>query len=308
MTAKSRRTRKPVWKRVVLGIFVFLFSFSVLSMAASAVIFQVMFDRQPPPDLSRSMTYADPALDAYPRTTLTFPSGEQALTGFWFEAPEAWGVVLIAHGLGASAERHAAETAYFLDQGLSVFAYDATGMGSSEGDSIVGLAQSKLDVISAVTCLRQLEADLPLFLYGHSMGGYGVLAALEEIEAQAVVCLNGYRSPIRLMHSGAKAYVGLLADIQYPFLCLQNWFTFGADGNTDALSAASAAGIPVLILNASEDEVIPPAAALMPTEEMGDNICFRTVTGHHSGMWLSDAKTVNEDLLTEIVQFYRSAA
>ena len=70
-----------------------------------------------------------------------------------------------------------------------------------------------------------------MYLYGHSLGGYAVAAALDEADVKAAVCLSGFNSPVQTMHGKAKEYVGVLADIEYPFLCLQNRFVFGDDAD-----------------------------------------------------------------------------
>ena len=277
-------------------------------MLASSSIFHVLFRRMPPPDLGQAPTYADVDSRAYRRTEVRFPSGEHMLFSCWFPAANACGTVLIAHGLGSSAEAHLPETLFFLNHGFSVFSYDATGMGKSEGRSMVGMSQSRQDVISAVRYLRKSDPQGPLFLYGHSMGGYGVLSALPEIDANAAVCINGFRKPVALMYRCARRYVGLLADMAYPFLCLQNRFTFGKGGNADALLAAKQAQIPVLILNGKEDRLIPRKVKLTAKDSQTEDILFRTVDGGHTGIWLAeDGKHVNEPLMEIILGFFLSA-
>ena len=261
----------------------------------------------PPPDLGQAPTYEDVDSKVYPRTEVRFPSGKHTLFGCWFPVADSRGTVLIAHGLGSSGEAHLPETLFFINHGFSVFTYDATGMGHSDGRSVVGISQSRQDVISAVGYLRKTDPHGPLFLYGHSMGGYGVLSALPAIDATAAVCINGFRKPIALMHRCARRYVGILADMAYPFLCLQNRFTFGKQGNTDALLAARQAQIPVLILNGKEDRLIPQKAKLMAEETQTGDILFRTVAGGHTGIWLSnDGRHVNESLMEMILRFFLS--
>lgn len=228
------------------------------------------------------------------------------LVGSWFPRENSAGTVLIVHGMGSSGEAHLPETLFFLQHGFSVFAYDATGMGRSEGRNMVGLAQSKQDVINAANYLQQIRCPQPLYLYGHSMGGYGVLAALPEISARAAVCLNGFRTPVGLMHLSARRYVGILADMIYPLLRLQNRFRFGRQGNTDALSAAEQAKIPVMIFNGQDDSLIPEKVKLLFEDGISDTIRFTTVAGGHTGIWLSEGGQLNEGLMNRILGFYQS--
>jgi len=301
-----RRT-KFSWKRAVRRILIVVLVLTMLSVAGSSSAFWVIFRRTPPPDLGPAPSFEDVDAARYPYEQVSFPSGENMLTGHWFPAPDPVGTVLIVHGFASSGEAHLIEAMYFRDNGFSVLVYDATGMGESEGDSVVGLCQSRWDVIAAVGYLRDNHPDTPLFLYGHSMGGYGVLAALAEVEADGVVCVNGFRSPVSLMHLTARRYVGILADFGYPFILLQNHLTFGSDGNADALETAGQTQVPVLILNARDDATVPQKAQLQPGDTEYENIEFCTIDGGHTGIWLAeDQRTANTQLLDRIVSFYLS--
>ena len=287
-------------------IWVMLLIVPMVLVLSPAVAFAAIFRRLPPPDLGSSVRYTDLDPLQFPRFDVRFPSGGNMLFGSWFPRENSAGTVLIAHGMGSSGEAHLPETLFFLQHGFSVFTYDATGMGRSEGRNMVGLAQSKQDVISAAKYLQQRGYPQPLYLYGHSMGGYGVLAALPEISARAAVCLNGFRTPIGLMHLSARRYVGFLADMVYPLLCLQNRFRFGRYGNTDALSAAGEAKIPVMIFNGQEDSLIPEKVKLHFEDGISDTINFTTVDGGHTGIWLSKEGELNEGLMNKILGFYQS--
>lgn len=295
-------TKMTRGKRVVCAILVFILSFSALSMACSVVVYRVMFGRMDQEPLPYRLQYENLDAHAYPRQPVQFPSGENGLQGYVYPAKEPWGMVIVAHGIHAGASAHLAETVYFLDHGLSVLNFDATGVGESPGDTVVGLSQSKRDVTAAVRFAAEQYPDLPVFLYGHSMGAYGVLAALEEVEASAVVCVSGFRSPVELMYRGAKEYVGILADVEYPFLLLHNRLVFGSDADVDAALAAVRSGVPVLVAYGSEDAVIPPEVLLNETVE-GENITHYPVTeayrNGHTGLWLSAEAAAYVHILQE---------
>ena len=169
--AMSRRSR--VLRRILLlALAVYL----ICSVAAVQVMNAALFGRADEPD-GLTVRYEDVAAD-YPRQTVTFSSGSAQLTGWLYPAEDAAALVVIAHGLGADAETYLPETMHFVDSGYSVLAYDATGTGASGGSGTRGLAQSALDLDAALT--RAEQEDLPILLFGHSWGGYG----LDRISAQ----------------------------------------------------------------------------------------------------------------------------
>ncbi len=87
------------------------------------------------------------------------------------EQPRA--VVGIIHGLGEHCWRYDGVARFFNDHGIAVIGYDRQGFGRSEGRK--GYAKSYRSYLDGVAQLMvQCErryADLPIFLYGHSMGG-----------------------------------------------------------------------------------------------------------------------------------------
>jgi alpha-beta hydrolase superfamily lysophospholipase len=83
------------------------------------------------------------------------------------------GAVVVVHGLRDHASRYSALAQALTAQGLAVYAQDHRGHGSSGGprqrfDSVAELVS---DVGLAVAEAKQRNPGVPLFLYGHSMGG-----------------------------------------------------------------------------------------------------------------------------------------
>lgn len=98
--------------------------------------------------------------------------------GYWAVPPEPKGNVLLVHGFGEHSGRYKEQVVPFLcDLGLAVLAFDLVGHGKSAGkrghcrgyDQLMGL------VSCAVEETQSRFPGLPLFLYGHSMGGNLVL-------------------------------------------------------------------------------------------------------------------------------------
>ena len=164
-----------------------------------------------------------------------------------------------------------------------------------DGGSTVGLQQSKRDLLAAIAYAKTdgRTSGLPVYLYGHSLGGYAVAAALDEADVRAAVCVSGFDSPVQTMHGKAKEYAGIFADIQYPFLCRQNRFTFGSDADDTAVESINSVDTPILICYGENDDTIPYELSLRShaDEITNSNASFLGVGGKyrggHSNMWLS---------------------
>ena len=282
--------KRPFVRRLVSVLLIVLFSFCALSVAGSVVAFRVLFQRTDNLDSVVTLRYSRIDSKRYPRQEISFLSGENRLRGYLY-GKGSKGVIVIAPGVSSDSEAHLPEIMRFLDSGYTALTYDMTGVCRSEGESRVGLQQAKRDLLSAIDFVRQKQ--LPIYLYGHSLGAYAVAAALDETEVTAAICLSGFDSPVGMMHDSAKDYVGILADVEYPFLYLQNVLTFGDDADDKAIESINAVDTPVLLCHGSEDKTIPYARSLNAQSDRLKNphaVC-RTIDADfrsgHNYAWLS---------------------
>jgi len=186
---------------------------------------------------------------------------------------------------------------YFVDSGWSVLCFDGTAVGSSTGNSSIGLQQMVKDILAAVDFLSSAPETekLPLVLYGHSMGGYAsVIAAEERKEIRAVVSISGFESPMELMLNLGKRTVGEAAYIGYPFLYLQNIMSFGGYANRSAAKAINNSPASFLIVYGSEDAVISEGDSIYGSRAEITNpsaeflLVDKSPRNSHSAAWLSE--------------------
>ena len=104
--------------------------------------------------------------------------GLQLATRQWIPSSEPKAAVLIIHGLSEHAGRYAHVAGELTSNGYTVFAYDQRHHGKSGGKPrafIERFGSLVDDLAVALNWVRSEIGDLPLFVYGHSLGG-GVLA------------------------------------------------------------------------------------------------------------------------------------
>ena len=144
------------------------------------------------------------------------------------------------------------------------------------------------------------------------------------------MCVAGFDSPNGNMHYNAKKYVGVLADAQYPFMALQNYFLFGDKADASAVSAINESRKPVMIVGGSSDEIVPGEISILnrADESTNPNAVTLEITepyrGRHSAAWLSedaakylaetknptDKRRANEldaDFMQSLLAFFRQA-
>ena len=288
------RARKKLVKRVLKTLLILVLSFSAVSMIVTVIFFHTAFPRSDEPS-AFSFSYDTIDDEAYPSRQIRFSSGDHTLTGYCYSNPSPQALVVIAAGFRESGAAYLSQMMLFYDHGYDVFCYDATGVGESEGNSTVGLSQPTLDLQAALSYIAgdpELSA-LPILLYGHSTGGYAAAVCVGEPQVKAAVILSGFESPTQLMRETARRYVGVLADIEYPFLSLENTLVFGEQGNRSASESLINASIPIAVYEGADDETIPASVRLSskikePSGSMTLTVCDEENHSGHSDLWLSD--------------------
>lgn len=115
-----------------------------------------------------------------------------------YSAECAKGIVLISHGFTETAEKYLECIYYFVEEGYHVYCIEHCGHGRSyrmtEDLSLVHVEKFERyteDLLFAAKLAKQEQGELPLFLYGHSMGGgIGAAAAAMEPELFKKVILS----------------------------------------------------------------------------------------------------------------------
>jgi len=155
--------------------------------------------------------------------------------------------VVVLHGADSRKESHFDFARACAAGGLAALAFDARGHGES-GGALDGRAVD--DVALMADVLRARGGVSAVGLRGSSMGGYFALVAATGARAGAVVAICpasavGLSVGVRAQRFGfaadRDAVVGLL----------------GRHDETDAARALDAAAVPVLLLHAEGDEVVP---------------------------------------------------
>ncbi len=101
------------------------------------------------------------------------PSAQCLQAYEWKAVAPARGVVVIVHGLRDHSVRYDALAAALVKQGLTVYAQDLRGHGRSGGDRqrMDSMDELVADIHLEVTEAKKRNPGLPVFVFGHSLGG-----------------------------------------------------------------------------------------------------------------------------------------
>ena len=192
----------------------------------------------------------------------SFPSDKgQKLAGYLYSAGEDQrAIIVMAHGFGDGGHNSYMDCAnYFAQKGYYVFAYDATAMDKSEGESLGGVPQGVIDLDHAISFVESNDdiPDLPIALFGHSWGAFCVSAVLTyHPEVKAVIECCGFNRSSDMFESGGKSQAGGVIYAMTPFIRIHEWIKFGRYSVNTAMDGFDATDASVMIVHSADDDVI----------------------------------------------------
>ena len=239
-----------------------------------------------------------------PRQEVSFPSGGVTLAGYVYPAQNTGapvGLAIIVHGLNSNADKMLPLITYYQERGWTCFAFDGTGAGASEGDSVRGLNQQRLDLEAAISYVAgQPElASLHCVLVGHRLGGHAVTSAFadgidQQLDIRAVVVFSAFNSGVETTDVLFDEYLGPAATLLKPWVWVAYHTTFGPAADVTAVDGINATSTPFMCVYGTEDEAVPAWMSGIPahaSEITNTNVELVEVEekyrNTHSTLWLT---------------------
>ena len=206
-------------------------------------------------DSDKFLIYADVA-EKYPREKFEIASGKNTLSAWLYGKENSKGLIVVAPGHRDSNDKKLYEIMYFVDAGFQVLCFDYTGCYTSEGSTFGGYTQAVYDLDAVLSWCDKNEQfkTLPVYLFGHSLGGYAVTAVLNyPHRIDAVVSASGFNSAKEQWECSIKRFTGPAYFLIKPINLLFIHFKYGADKNLSAVSGINKTHIPVFVISAEDD-------------------------------------------------------
>lgn len=241
----------------------------IVVLAVVGIISRVAYDnyfmRTGGLPLSEKMNYepGNAVFEGLERTRYEFFSNNhQKLVGYNYrktDSPKA--LIIFVHGFGGDHNFYKPLINSLTSRGYWVFAFDATGTGESEGDSMIGLEQHTIDLEYALKFVQSEETfnNLEISLIGHSWGGYAVSAILNlKPKVSSVISISGFSSAYDLELNELQEMIGGIGNLALPYLKLTELTKFGKYESFTGLSGFQKSITPGLIIASEDDNVVAP--------------------------------------------------
>ncbi|MCR5332950.1 MAG: lysophospholipase [Bacilli bacterium] len=165
--------------------------------------------------------------------------------------------IIMCHGIGFGHAYYLPLINKLCEDNYIVMAFDQYASGISEGLKVEGMARGVVDLDAAINFASKHEelGKNPLYVLGHSWGGYSALAVLAvNNKPLKVISLAGFNSEVDL-------YNGYVKGIKFlkPYFYLHNKIKYGKLGNLSGVDGLKVTDAKVLYLQGENDLVVPPA-------------------------------------------------
>jgi len=217
---------------------------------------------------NQSFDYYEVMRERFPELTrkrsIFLSNRGQKLVGFYYYVPtkEAYKATIIwVHGMRTSHENYIGEIAYFAKRGYLVFSYDNTGVGKSEGKTLVGLTQAPIDLSYAIAHIAKNEKvkNLQLVLMGHSWGGFAVSSVCSKRvkkDVSIIVSISGFEKNSRVIKTCGKLFVGRWIEILMPYVNCYERILFSKDSRLRGIDGIAKTNAKVLFLHCEDDSIV----------------------------------------------------
>lgn len=249
--------KNKILRKAIVSVLCVCLAFCVIAPAVIAIIHGIVMGRCDYDKYlsDRYLTYDDVKAE-YPRSEFQFPSGDNMLSAYIYGEENDKGVIVIAPGHTDANDIKLYEIRYFVDAGYQVVCFDYSGCYTSGGEEFGGYTQAvyDLDALLDFTEESNAFADAPVFLFGHSLGGYAVAAVLGmNHNIKAVVSASGFDTAEEQWQYSISRYTSVFYPIIKPFNSLYISLKYGEDKKLSAVEGINSTEIPILVISAEDD-------------------------------------------------------
>ena len=236
---------------------------TIAAIITAYTVYHKIFGRTERPDykINPGLFDYDKVKDELPRTEMTFKSKKETLNAYYYECKKPIGLVVLVHGFKSGSDAYLPITMYLVKNGFNVFTYDGTGVYESTGKYTVGFSQGLVDLDYALQFVKSRRdmSRYPLFLLGHSCGGFAVNAVLNlHKDVKACASIAAVNDCYKLLLDMGYRYGGEMTNQGLPkeFLDEYQRMLFGKYCDLTSLMGVNSVKIPVLIAHGNSDETI----------------------------------------------------
>lgn len=187
----------------------------------------------------------------------SFYSGNNKLNGnIFYLNKQLNNIVIFACGYKMTYQRYMPEINFLCSLGYTVFAYDNTGTGVSEGKVLKGAPQAIIDLENCITVIKKDYPQAKITLVGHSMGGYAVINSLNLVSVDKVLAISPFNNIVDVVLDNVnKTFHNKLFLFRSMYLMYLK-IKFKKYGGYETYKTIKYVNIPVMIIHGTSDKTV----------------------------------------------------
>lgn len=193
---------------------------------------------------------------------VSFTSGANQLQGYFYykdvKLDANRPIVLVVPGYGTTHKGYLLEIERFVNENYTVFSYDMTGSGESQGKSMKGFGQFILDAEAALRYLQSENAVGDIMIYAHSTGAFAAATLLGYVEKQVsrAVLVSGFDDSPSFVRMTMKRYLKFFAyPMQFWLYCFE-YIQFGKKALSKGTNGVNHFGRTIVIVQGEKDQMV----------------------------------------------------
>ncbi len=217
-------------------------------------------------------------------------------------------MIILSPGYGHTHLQYLLDINFLCNLGYKVLAYDHYGTGLSSGKTLKNLYFSKYVMENLLNYIKEhnINENKKVILYGHSWGGYTVVASKKNDLVAKIISRSGFNAPIKAINDAATRKNILLSYLN-PFNYLFNLVAHGTKALTPCVKdlKKNNQNIPTLVIYAIDDLTVSNANSLAANLRMNNlpNIYYIvTQDGGHNSLLSVEGQKYHKTIVKEYAQ------
>ncbi len=221
-----------------------------------------------------------------PSTQFTYATDGTRIGYVYFPVTHHKGTIILIHGYdnpGGKTQMYSL-VPRLNSLGYAVAVPDLRSFGESDGDKTYMGVKEWQDVAAVYTDITKIEPDnsKPIGLMGISMGGVTALITAAETGYGSFVIASVPYGTLSSLSLAQLRISGIFAAIMHPFIRLASLIEFGPSYDRySSLGAVNKINVPVLLIGATQDQVVDPHDAQLLYEQASEPKTYVEIESPH---------------------------
>lgn len=187
-----------------------------------------------------------------------FKSGKNTLRGgIYYYSKSNTNIAIYMHGFGVKHTHNLYEIEMLASLDYTVYAFDMTATGKSDGAKFGGAPQAIKDLECCIKYVQQQNPQAKILLMGHSMGAYAVGCVLSLVDVKKAIVVAPFDNIVDVVQERVTSKFGKKILLFKTIYKLIQRIRFGKYSSLYTFESLYKTNVKTLVIHGTEDKTIP---------------------------------------------------